>query len=378
MLTEAAEMEHNLLCSYLYAAFSLRKEGEGLDRVEGAAAARWRKSVVGIAVQEMGHLATVNNLMVALGGSAHFGRPNFPVPRGYLPPGFEVRLAPLDEPALEHFIFLERPADAPLAEAAPYRRADGAPRAPGALGATPSAQDYETIGELYECIRRDLRLFAAERGARTFVCTERQVSAAETGIQGVVTIHDLASAFAALQHIVDQGEGAAVGSHDSHFARFTGIQEEWTALKARNSAFAPAHPAARDPVMRRPAQDAERVWITAPEAAAMLDYGNSVYGVLLTLLAQLYASAEKGPVAAAAIELMHALSLAGTALARLPAALETPGVNAGLSFAVPRALGARTDAGIIAERLKELAPLHERLFGDQRNPVRAALAKLQP
>ncbi len=28
LLTEAAEIEHNLLCSYLYAAFSLKRGGE--------------------------------------------------------------------------------------------------------------------------------------------------------------------------------------------------------------------------------------------------------------------------------------------------------------------------------------------------------------
>ncbi len=86
-------MEHSLLCAYLYAAFSLRTAGEALGEAEAAAVARWRKAVLGVAVQEMGHLATVNNLMVALGGAAHFDRPNVPVPPGYLPAGFDVRLA---------------------------------------------------------------------------------------------------------------------------------------------------------------------------------------------------------------------------------------------------------------------------------------------
>ena len=63
MLAEAAEVEHNLLCSYLYAAFSLRGKHEGLTAPEAETVARWRQLVVGVAVQEMGHLATVNNLM---------------------------------------------------------------------------------------------------------------------------------------------------------------------------------------------------------------------------------------------------------------------------------------------------------------------------
>jgi hypothetical protein len=107
----------------------------------------------------------------------------------------------------------------------------------------------------------------------------------------------------------------------------------------------------------------------------MLDYGNAVYGTLLTLLAQLYQpgdSSNKAKLAGAAVKLMHALSLAGTTLARQPACAERPGVNAGLSFAVPRARGPRADVVIIAERLNELAAVHERLFGRERNPVGAA------
>ena len=372
LLAEAAEMEHNLLCSYLYAAFSLRREGEGLDAAEAATVGRWRKTIVGVAVEEMGHLATVNNLMVALGGSAHFDRPNFPVPPGYLPASFEVTLTPLDESTLEHFIFLERPQSH-------ANNSGREQRTGGKLGATPSALDYETIGELYALIRNDLRAFAASSAARTFVCTDAQVNASETGIPGVVVISDLASAFAALGHIVDQGEGAAEESEDSHFARFTTIRREWSELKARNPRFVPAHPAARNPVMRRPRDGAGHAWITAPEAAAILDYGNAVYGTLLTLLAQLYLpadAAQKAKLAAAAVELMHSLSLAGSALARLPASAERLGVNAGLSFAVPRARGPRTEARLISERLGELAELHERVLGGRRNPPREAANKL--
>jgi hypothetical protein len=80
--------------------------------------------------------------------------------------------------------------------------------------------------------------------------------------------------------------------------------------------------------------------------------------------------------AAAAVELMHALSAAGSRLARLPASADSPGITAGLSFAVPRARGPRADAGILAERLDELAPLHDALLGGARNPVRAARAQL--
>lgn len=60
MLAEAAELEHNLLCSYLYAAFSLKQSGDaGIGEAELAAVGRWRASILGVCMEEMGHLAQV-------------------------------------------------------------------------------------------------------------------------------------------------------------------------------------------------------------------------------------------------------------------------------------------------------------------------------
>jgi hypothetical protein len=55
LLAEAAEIEHTLMCSYLYAAFSL-KDGDhsDLDGQEAAAVRRWRKTIMGVAIEEMG------------------------------------------------------------------------------------------------------------------------------------------------------------------------------------------------------------------------------------------------------------------------------------------------------------------------------------
>jgi hypothetical protein len=71
------------------------------------------KKIVGVAIEEMGHLALVSNLLVAVGGAAHFDRPNLPVPPGYHPAAFVIRLMPFTKPTLDHFIYLERPADSP-------------------------------------------------------------------------------------------------------------------------------------------------------------------------------------------------------------------------------------------------------------------------
>lgn len=76
LLAEAAEIEHSLMCSYLYAAFSLKRAvDEGVDQAQAEALERWRKIIIDVAVEEMGHLVMVANLTVAIGGRPHFNRP---------------------------------------------------------------------------------------------------------------------------------------------------------------------------------------------------------------------------------------------------------------------------------------------------------------
>src|SRR5262249_57399965 len=79
MLCEAAELEHGIMCQYLFAAFSLKQStDEGLTEDELAAANRWRKQVLHVATQERLHLALVQNLLTAIGGPQHLDRPKLP------------------------------------------------------------------------------------------------------------------------------------------------------------------------------------------------------------------------------------------------------------------------------------------------------------
>ena len=85
-LGEAAELEHNLMCLYLYAAFALKRSAdEGLTADQLAAVTRWRAAIMGIALEEMTHLTLVANLIAATGGSLNFMRPNLPISPGYYP-----------------------------------------------------------------------------------------------------------------------------------------------------------------------------------------------------------------------------------------------------------------------------------------------------
>src|SRR5262245_47809529 len=98
LLTEAAEIEHGLMCCYLYAAFSLKAGDEsGLSPAQLEVTRRWRGVILDVAIEEMPHLGLVANLMTAIGATPHFSRPNSPVAPGYHPAGVVVELAPFSK-----------------------------------------------------------------------------------------------------------------------------------------------------------------------------------------------------------------------------------------------------------------------------------------
>ena len=153
MLCQAAELEHGIMCQYLYAAFSLKQsQDEGLTAAEEEAVKRWRKQISHVATQEMLHLSLVQNLLSAIGGAPHLSRPNFPHPASHYPAGVHLALIPFGDQALRHFMFLERPEGMDLEDAdgmAAFGRALPAMQA-GEI--VPRGQDFETVGHLYRSI----------------------------------------------------------------------------------------------------------------------------------------------------------------------------------------------------------------------------------
>jgi hypothetical protein len=85
LLHEASEIEHNLMCCYLYAAFSLKVADARWSPRQAEAVARFRRVLTSVALEEMTHLCNVANLVASLGGLPHFGRPNLPVDAGPIP-----------------------------------------------------------------------------------------------------------------------------------------------------------------------------------------------------------------------------------------------------------------------------------------------------
>jgi Ferritin-like len=223
LLAEAAQLEHMIMCQYLFAEFSLKQgTSDGLTAEQAEAVTRWRKTVRGIAVEEMLHLALVSNLMTAIGAAPVFGRANFPQRSGYFPSGVQLDLLPFGEQALRHFLFLERP------EGMERQDAQGfvpvvPPREPvQADEALPRGQEFATIGHLYRGIAEGLRGLVGRLGERAvFVGSPRAQATPELlRWPQLIAVTDLASALAAVEEIIEQGEGARGDWRTAHYGRY--------------------------------------------------------------------------------------------------------------------------------------------------------------
>ncbi len=380
-LYEAAELEHNLMCTYLYAAFSLKDESEGLSAEEAAAVKRWRRTIMDVAIDEMGHLAAVWNITAAIGGSPGFGRGNFPLDPGYLPAGVVVKLAPFNHDVLQHFIHLERPRGSLEPDGESFRYERNFSRNATRPRVTPMGFDYETVGEFYDMMEKALEFMADKLSEKALFCGDPalQLSQAEVVLGGAKPVLCLKTALQACAAIITEGEGANDENPNSHFCRFRAVRNEYEALLAKNPNFAPAHPAAVNPVLRRPLAEG-RVWLEDEDAAAIVDVANAAYQTMLRLLGYAYVlpspSTEKSLAVDLGIDLMKATTLLGESAARRPAGPSNPDCNAGMSFTslrdaapLPPSAGTRR---FFAERVAELAKYAARLDQTDHRCARAA------
>src|SRR6266700_2603485 len=146
LLGEGCELEHGLLCEYLYAQFSLKRSvEEGVTAEQLARIQAWELTLIDVIKQEMLHLALATNILSALGAAPHFERPNFPILSRWYPPDVQIALVPFGERALRHFMYLERPEDMSLHDAAGFAAARHARPLTvgdaGLVGAAPGVAD---------------------------------------------------------------------------------------------------------------------------------------------------------------------------------------------------------------------------------------------
>jgi hypothetical protein len=341
LLAEASQVEHLIMCQYLYASFSLKDGPEdGLTAEQAAAVARWRDVLTGIAIEEMLHLALVFNVMTAIGAAPPLSRPNFPRSSGDLPGGVQFRLLPFGTDSLTHFLYLERP------EGMERMDAEGfvptiPPHEPVEAGeAISRAQDFATVGHLYRGIEQGLETLSGRFGERGLFVGPRRAQATPELFRWpqLVAVHDLASATAAINEIIEQGEGARGDWRPAHYGRFLGIWEEYTKLKQADPAFEPAFPVI--PAFTRQPYDITepQPLLTDPLTRAIAEVFNLGYEVLLQILNRFFTHTDETgeqlqTLVDAAFGLMAGvLRPLGRTLPRLPAGPDHPGRTAGPTF----------------------------------------------
>jgi hypothetical protein len=366
LLTEAAEIEHGLMCSYLYANWSLKeRKEEGLTDTQLCAIDCWRNSMQSVAMEEMLHLALVNNLLMSLGSPPHFMRPNFPIAPGYHPSSVIVRLTPFTRETAEHFVYLERPEGVEQTQASGFEAPVAYERYRGPSRLTPTAEDYGTISHLYRGIENGFRHLTNQMGEKTlFIGDPRvQVTSDILRFEGLIPVTNLESALSAVTTIIEQGEGSQSADDDSHHNRFCVIRDEYDAFLAEDANFCPHRPVVSDPVMFRSVVKQETVHVSEPLAARVLDATNASYGLMLRLLASGF-SMSSGKIETRRIEIESAISVMSVmkSLAKLLTTL-TANANhgdetAGMNFHLARATLAlpQRDAGssFLAERANEI------------------------
>jgi hypothetical protein len=394
MLCLAAELEHSIMCQYLYAAFSLKQDvSEHVSVDQLRAIERWRRAVSHVATQEMLHLALVQNLLTSIGAAPHLSRPNLPPPPGHFPSTISLALLPFGEQALRHFMFLERPEGMQLDDAEGLRALARATPAMQAGQLVPQVQDFATVGHLYRSIEEGVRTLADKYGEARLFCGPRRAQATATnfGWKELVTVGDVASAQAAIDTIIEQGEGSRGDWRKAHFGQFVNILDEYLAMRAEDPTFQPARPVLSANV-RPHERDVSLPLISNPLAARCADLFNVSYEVLLLVLQRYFAHTEESDAQLAvlvdvALGLMfEVIKPVGQLITRLAAGEDHPGMTAGPSFELfyesDYVLPHREAAWLILEeRLRDAQVFCERIrsetpdLSEALQPVTASLDK---
>ncbi|MGI5171552.1 ferritin-like domain-containing protein [Spirillospora sp. CA-253888] len=184
----AIELEHATLPPYLCALYSLDPE-----RNPDAADA-----LIGVFVEEMLHLTLAANLLNAVGGEPELDTPRLlaphPRPMPHADPSLELSLLPFGPQALEMFLRIERPAPP---------------------GAPAEADGFETIGQFYDAVEDGLRHLCGTLGEQAVFTGDPARQVTEGHFRNtagrMIAVTGLDTALAALEEIVEEGEGTSRG-----------------------------------------------------------------------------------------------------------------------------------------------------------------------
>jgi len=364
MLCEAATLEHMIMCEYLFASFSLKRNvSEGVTPEQLNSIRKWDRVISGVAEQEMLHLSLANNLLTSIGGSPYFGRPNFPYGSRYFPSNVKLVLLPLNETSLRHFLFLERPEAMSIEDVPGFQTVLGGPVG-GKI--VPEGQEFATVGQLYRGIEQGFRYLTEAYGERQLFIGNAHDQATEEyyGWKELTAVTDLASAQRAIDEIITEGEGARGDWKEAHFGKFLSILDEYMEMKRKDPGFEPSRPTLAAFV--RPPSDVQSLELIDDEmTGAIADLFNASYELLLQVLTRFFLQVDTSKdgltvLSEVSVKLMvTVIRPLGVLLTTLPVGRHRPGLTAGptfemyqMNYLLPRGQAAWV---ILRERLLELA-----------------------
>ena len=223
----ASEVEHALMVQYLYAAFSLGGRDVPEDKKERVN--EWRREILGIAREEMGHLITVQNVLHSIGGPLTFQREDFPFDTQLYP--FHFTLEPLSKKSLAKYVVAEMPSEKflrhdkkLLREMQPIIK----------LAAQGNKKDnVNRVGMIYEKVQELLDAVDPSDFLEDSLGFQSPHSAWGTNDTNIIieTANNAKTAKAALTKVAEQGEGEEINTSESaspsHFKRFLKIYKEF-------------------------------------------------------------------------------------------------------------------------------------------------------
>jgi hypothetical protein len=278
------------------------------------------------------HLTLAANLLNAVGGRPRLAipkmMPGYPRPLPHGDRSFEISLFRFGPEAIETFLKIEQPSP---------------------TGAPPEGDKYETIGQFYDAIKQGFRELSVALGEANVFCGDRARQVTDqhfySGGGRIIAVDNLASAFDALEEIVEQGEGAGHtqvwdGTSDvfhperdqvAHYYRFQELKLGRRYRRGDTPRSGPTgSPISIDWSGVRPMRTNPRICDNAPGSPIRVaqEKFNQSYYALLQLLEQAFGGAPR--TLGSAIGAMYSLKTQAQALMQIPT--EDGNATAGPTF----------------------------------------------
>jgi hypothetical protein len=270
LIHTAAEIEHSLLAQYLFAAYSLPTTNPHRG---------WRSTLLQIAREEMGHLMSAQNMLLALGAPMNFEREDFPY-NAFYPYPFELR--PVSIQSLARYVLAEMPDESQIPPDLNFEHAavrlDAGVASPG--------RDINRVGALFELLVELAGSLAPADVLPLSAAYQADPANWRAPVNNLV-LGKLASVAELKKLIGDigaQGEGPSepTGELPSHFVRFFTIYKEAKQYLAEDPTRSLGRPVASNPTVHDTAAPG---FLSDPTANAWGDVFNHRYRWLLAMIA---------------------------------------------------------------------------------------------